>query len=181
MREAWVTDELNAPSTQVPVYTYIEQLKQRLKLATDAAQQYAREEQARYKLQYDKHSTERSLMEGDLVLVLRPSSNHKILAKLDGPYRVIRKNDRWNYVIDLGHRPATFHINSLRKYIQREETVNMIITTDNGEEGDEFDFPQTASVNDVGGPIKIGPQLTAEQRRDVEAVVKTFQMCLHRS
>ena len=113
MRDAWVTDERNAPTTQIPVYQYIEQLQSRLQLATDAARQYAEVEQARYKKQYDKHSTERSLTEGDLVLIMRPTSSHKLLAKLDGPYKVVEKLDRWNYIIDLGHRRATFHINSL--------------------------------------------------------------------
>ena len=175
MRDAWITDEQNAPTTQMPVYTYIEQLKQRLKMANEAAQDFARTEQARYKQQYDKHSRERSFVEGDLVLIMRPTSSHKILSKLDGPYRVIKKLDRWNYVVDLGHRHASFHINSLREYVQREAAVNIIIATESDEAGNEFDFPQTMSVdNDSAGSIKIGPQLTAEQRRDVEKLVEEF-------
>lgn len=173
MRDAWLTDEPNAPTTQVPVYQYIQQLKERLKLATDAAQQYAREEQARYKQQHDKHCTERSLSKGDLVLILRPTSSHKILAKLDGPYTVVDKFDKWNYVVDLGHRRATFHINSLRKYIARDENLNVIITTDNDEDGDEIDFPPTYNTDD-DGQVKIGKQLTTEQNRDVEKLIKSF-------
>jgi hypothetical protein len=174
MRDAWVTDEQNAPTTQVPVYTYIEQLKHRLKLANEAAQQFACEEQARYKQQYDKHSRERSFNEGDLVLIMRPTSSHKILSKLDGPYRVVKKLDRWNYVLDLGHRKASFHINSLREYIQREATVNTIITTENEEDGNEFDFPQMICAADGSGSIKIGSHLTTEQRRDVEKLINEF-------
>jgi hypothetical protein len=86
MRDAWSTGEINAPETGTPVYLYIERLKERLNMAAEQAQRFAESEQKRYKQQFDKHSTERSLEEGDLVLILQPTSTHKILNKLDGPY-----------------------------------------------------------------------------------------------
>jgi hypothetical protein len=170
MRDAWTTGEMNAPDTEIPVYLYIERLKQRLKIAAEEVQQFAAIEQARYKHQFDKSSTERELMEGDLVLIFQPTSTHKILNKLDGPYVVTKKLNKWNYEVNLGHRKATFHINSLRKFIEREESVGLIITPQDAD--DQFELNQETSDNK--DKVKLGSQLTLAQRLDVEKLIEQF-------
>jgi hypothetical protein len=171
MRDSWITGELDAPETEVPVYLYIERLKERLKLAADGAKQFAELEQERYKAQFDKHSTERQLNEGDLVLIMQPTSTHKILNKLDGPYPVRKKLDRWNYEVNLGHRRAVFHINSLRKFIERDERIGLVITPQDAD--DEFELSQIDG-EEQSGEIKVGRQLTNEQRRDVDELITQF-------
>ena len=148
MRGAWTKDDVNIPDTRTPVYLYIEQLKERLLTAHTAAREYAAIEQERWKSQYDKHATERYFEENDLVLIHRPTSSHKILSKLDGPYTVVKKIDTWNYIVDLGHRKTSFHVNSLRKYNRRvlnqteqAASVNAVITLDPDETGQEYDIP----------------------------------------
>jgi hypothetical protein len=66
------------------------------------------------------------------VLILQPTNSFKLLAQWAGPYPVTRKLNTFNYEIDLGHRKTVLHINLLRKWEERVETVN-VITVHNDE------------------------------------------------
>jgi hypothetical protein len=56
---------------------------------------------------------------GDETLVLLPDSSNKLLMSWKGPYPVIKKLNRVNYVIDCGNCTKVFHINLLKKYVRR--------------------------------------------------------------
>jgi hypothetical protein len=175
-RQTWVNDDV-IEETHEPVYSYVKQLKDRLKIAQTAARQFADTEQRAWKTQHDRHAKPRSFTPNDLVLILRPTSPNKLLAKLDGPFPVVRKVDQFNYIVNLGHRNAAFNINSLRLYKQRQQdiAVNIVLTRDDSDEcidDDEFDYRQ--AIDTPAGSIKMGAGLTQSQREDVNKLVSDF-------
>ena len=91
----------------------------------------------KFRSAHDRQSSERHLEPNDLALILMPTNNVKLTATWKGPYKVVRRGDNNNYVVDVDGRHALLHINALRKYHQSEEvneqqteTVNLIISGD---------------------------------------------------
>jgi hypothetical protein len=72
------------------------------------------------------HSRKRTLKAGDEVLVLLPTSLNPILAQWQGPFKVVERVGDANYVIDLGRRKITLHINIRKNWLDRPETVNAV-------------------------------------------------------
>ena len=58
--------------------------------------------QHRQKTWYDSKSKERRFKEGDLVLVLLPTSHNKLKAEWKGPYQVCKQIGPVDYQIDTG-------------------------------------------------------------------------------
>ncbi|GFO45779.1 Pol polyprotein [Plakobranchus ocellatus] len=55
-------------------------------------------------------------MPGDEVLVLLPTSDNKLVLSYKEPYTVVEKRTGVVYLVDLGDRKRTFHVNLFRKY-----------------------------------------------------------------
>ena len=112
---------------------------------------------------------------GQLILLLQPTTDSKVTAAWGGPYRVIEKRDHNNYAIDCDGRRLIQHINLLRPYLQRAETVGAVITEDSS---DETELPVTieSEQGEGGGPsdAQIGSQLTDEQRKQLTDLLQSY-------
>ncbi|KAL5479524.1 hypothetical protein EMCRGX_G023052 [Ephydatia muelleri] len=58
---------------------------------TELVKQNLLEAQRKQKTWYDSHARSLEFRDGDLVLVLLPSSSNKLLAQWQGPYQVLRR------------------------------------------------------------------------------------------
>jgi len=75
--------------------------------------------QRQQSVQYNQNAKQRVFVAGDLVPVSLPTTQDKLLAKWQGPYRVVEKKGRVNYLIDMHDhqkRKRVFHINLLKKW-----------------------------------------------------------------
>ena len=70
-------------------YQYVFELRETLEQTLQLAQQEMRRAQTRYKHYYDKKTRNRYFSPGDLVLLLLPSNNNKLLMQWKGPYTVV--------------------------------------------------------------------------------------------
>ena len=80
------------------------------------------------KLWYDMKARELQLKPGDKVLVLLPTSTHKLMAEWQGPYIVKRAVGKVNFEIVMPEkqRPnVAFHINLLQKWNERPPAEKM--------------------------------------------------------
>lgn len=107
-------------------YEYVVDLKERLeetcKLAHDELSRCSK----RYKKYYDTKSKDRKFKVGEKVLILRPSSNSKLLLQWQGPFDVtacVRSND---YLVRVKGKDKIYHANLLRKYVERQSSENVI-------------------------------------------------------
>ena len=60
---------------------------------------------------------------GDEVLVMLPTDHSKLLLHWKGPYTVIEKVGITDYRIEIGDRKRLFHVNMLREYTERYQSV----------------------------------------------------------
>ena len=63
-----------------------------------------RAKQAEQKVWYDRNARVREFELGEEVLVLLPTSTSKLLARLQGPYRIVWKVGRVNYEIEMSDK-----------------------------------------------------------------------------
>ena len=68
--------------------------------------------------------------------MLLPSSDNALLARWQGPFRVIRQVNETNYEIEFGRRHVVLHINLLKLFHERPET----------EESDEESGPPSVKL-----------------------------------
>ena len=125
-----------------------------------------REAQQQQKQWYDKNA---SFQPNDMVLLLLPTSTSKLLAQWQGPYRVLKKKGRTNYLTEMPHRRRkkwVFHINLLKKW---EVPSSGSYSVEEVEE--EFpDWKPTKSVE----PTK-GSQLTTQEKEDLGKMFMEFE------
>ena len=75
--------------------------------------------QEHHKNWYDRNARVREFQPGNQILVLLPTATSKLLAQWQGPYEVVRRIDKVDYVIDMHDRrkrKRIFYVNVLRKF-----------------------------------------------------------------
>ena len=123
LSELW-TGEIHEGETK-NTYQYIMDLQDRLETTCQLARQEIKKSMNKYRVQYNKRTRPRAYSEGDVVLLLLPTDANKLLMYWKGPFKIVKKINRINYQIGLGHRKQTFHINLLKKYYRREVAASM--------------------------------------------------------
>ncbi|BFZ09104.1 hypothetical protein BsWGS_12143 [Bradybaena similaris] len=72
-----------------------------------------------------------SFVKGDLVMLLLPKKNQKLLVEWQGPYRVLDKVSDVDYRIEVDGKPKLFHVNMIVKYYEQKvvktELTNSVI------------------------------------------------------
>ena len=89
---------------------------------------------------YDRTARERTLSPGEQVLVLLPTNTSKLLARWHGPYKVIRRVGRVNYLVAMPERrkkEGVFHANMLKRW--REPVCPGYFVTEVADEEDELE------------------------------------------
>lgn len=174
LRETWVEKNTDELALKKNVISYMTDLCNKLHSVNNLAQEHASEVQDRVKAWYDTKSRERVLEPGDKVLVLLPEDGRKMMAFWRGPFEVLKRIGEYNYEISMGQRKNTImHINMLKKFNERIETVNTVIT-DDAEDGDEYDFPVTVEWTEGLKEFNIGGRLTADQQQQLRGLLKEF-------
>lgn len=97
---------------------------------SELAQSHMRKSQQQQKFWYDQSARERSFSAGQEVLVLLPSEDNKLLAKWQGPVKVIKKLGPTTYQVEAPgqrHSSKVLHINLLKEWVNRSEGNVMLI------------------------------------------------------
>ena len=115
LRESWEASRRSSES----VVSHVLMMREKLAQMSELVQENMKKAQQKQKTWYDRNSREREFHPGDEVLVLLPTTTNKLLAQWQGPYRVLRRIGKVDYVIDMHDRRKrhrTFHVNMLRKW-----------------------------------------------------------------
>ena len=90
---------------------------------------------------YDKSTINRTLDDGDLVMCRIPGLIGKLEESWHGPYKVVSKKSRVDYLVDLGKgkgRLKVLHINNLKRYHPRvEEVLRLALVAEDWSEDEE--------------------------------------------
>ncbi|KAJ1218547.1 hypothetical protein NDU88_006125 [Pleurodeles waltl] len=107
--------------------------KQLVPLLIDEVHKNLKEAQERQKTNYDTPSRPRELAIGQQILVLLLTTDNKLLAPWQGPYKILEKVTPVTYKIEIptgSGRDQIYHINLLKVWHEPEEqTSNLYIST----------------------------------------------------
>ena len=156
---------------------YVENLTTNIETALKAARENMDKSQKKMKANFDKKSSDCELKIGEKAIVLLPTTKNKLFAKWRGPYTVIgreARDDHNNYQLQMGRRTVKMHINSLRRYNDRDahhqtDSAEMVHTMIIEDSDGEIMTPGGDAASETDGSaawrsVQPGEQLTHEQR-----------------
>ena len=148
------------------------------------------------KRQFDYRAKDRTFKHEDLVLILLPTSDNKMLMQWRGPFKVLERVEGADYRIQVGHKQKIFHANLLKKYHTAEpESSEGTWKPENPTENDSESqmvqavlWERAEDLNDQGTEletlnslrketvkeVKINPELSEKQQTEVRALLDKY-------
>ena len=192
LRDLWEQGTL--PEDDRTSFQYVLELRDKLTECARLAAQNADVSVKRYKSYFDLKSQDRQFKPGDEVLVLLPSETNKLLISWAGPYQVLERRGKVDYVIDHPRGPKVYHANLLKRYYRRTQ-VNFAEVLDEVAtlEEDPLTNVEVPTINlsnddvsallpitpdgqtDLKSKLEIAATLTWEQSADIEDLLLNFK------
>lgn len=184
LREVWDKE----PSEVRTTYQHVFDLRERLEATCKLAQEELSKAQEKYKQYYDRKAKERKFQAGDKVLLLRPTTNNKLLVQWKGPYSVVERKGEMDYIIGINGDQKIFHANMLKLYHSRTTGCMIEETTAGAVRGAAaavIEEPERETDDDSGTlsrfqpketweHVKIGEQLSTEQQATMMALLQKY-------
>ena len=170
LRESW---EASTKSNE-NVVSYVLAMREKLDKMTELVHENLSKAQKYQKTWYDRAARVREFTAGDRVMVLLPTSTHKLRAQWQGPYTIVERVGQANYIVDMADkskRRRNFHVNMLKEWHDQQETV-LYTAADSDVDNDE-DIPLWNDAVDAGPAIS--EHLSGEQRRALHNLIMEFQ------
>ena len=194
LRDLW--EDRKASNDERTSFQYVIELKDKLEDCAKIAAQNAEVSASRYKSYFDLKSQDRHFEKGDEVLLLLPDSNNKLLMAWHGPYPVVERRNKVDYVIEVDGKLKMYHVNLLKKY-HRRNVVSVVCTdidlsdspmnlvqacSEDGAAGEEdnLDLPVAASdfpdfpFCEATSPPDISKDLGSSNKVDVDKLIGSF-------
>lgn len=171
MRETWEAEQKSEES----VISHVISIREKMKRMTGLVRENLTKAQKNQKCWYDRNSVKREFQPKDEVLVLLPTVTNKLLAQWQGPYTIVKKLGKVNYVVDMYDRKKrhrTFHINMLRKWHTPVHT-NMV-AEDISEPGPDEDIAFWKEGGVAEKP-RVGKELNPLQKQEVESLLGEYE------
>ena len=121
LRQAW---EVSKKSDEI-VVSHVLSMRDKMMKMTELVKENLSNAQEKQKLWYDRAARHREFTPEDQVLVLLPTATSKLLAQWQGPYQVLSRVGKVNYLVDMHDRRKRrriFHVNMLRPWYVPKET-----------------------------------------------------------
>ena len=180
--------EDKSDTSDITKYEYIITLKEKLETVCNLAHKELFKAQRKYQKHYDKRTSKRMLKPGDSVLLLLPSDSNKLLVQWKGPFKVLERVNRVDYVIEINGKNKTFHINMLKQYFQRNkfpkdtENVVQLIKCVEDDDTNSCLNPNIPLVNikrcESLEDICINDNLSLEQLKELISTLKPFEQII---
>ncbi|GFX51658.1 protein NYNRIN [Trichonephila clavipes] len=123
------------------VESYLKKLKEKLEVETHKAKLRSDVQQSSYAKYYNRQKKHREFAPGDQVLVLIPDSTNKLYARWTGPVKVVKRVKPNSYYLQMaGGNLRLLHVNKIREYRARVQTVGVIYDIDD-EFGEIYETP----------------------------------------
>ena len=120
LKELWTEKETPEVSN---TYQYVLELRNKLEETCKIARDSLYDTQSFYKHHYDKSTRQRRLEKGDKILLLLPTCPNKLMLQWKGPYEFVEVANRMDNRVKVDDRVGTYHINFLKKFEERDDTV----------------------------------------------------------
>ena len=166
LADVWKEEKDTDP---IAVIEYLRKLRERMQQAREIVQETETKAKESHKKFYDRNTISREFKKGDMVLVLLPKLQYKLICEWQGPYEVVEKKSSVTYVIDVSDskkRLRTFHINALKEWVSPVPAVLSVAETEDVE-------PLT--WHDESAEKPQNSNLTPAQEQDLERLLLEFE------
>ncbi|GFX26527.1 retrovirus-related Pol polyprotein from transposon 17.6 [Trichonephila clavipes] len=141
LKSIWTGNTLLPLNMKRSVESYLKKLKEKLEVATHKAKLTSDVQQGSYAKYYNRQKKHREFAPGDQVLVLIPDSTNKLYARWTGPVKVVKRVKPNSYYLQMaGGNLRLLHVNKIREYRARVQTVGVIYDIDD-EFGEIYETP----------------------------------------
>ncbi|GFV80950.1 retrovirus-related Pol polyprotein from transposon 297 [Trichonephila clavipes] len=141
LKSIWTGNTLLPLNMKGSVESYLKKLKEKLEIATHKAKLTSDVQQGSYAKYYNRQKKHREFAPGDQVLVLIPDSTNKLYARWTGPVKVVKRVKPNSYYLQMaGGNLRLLHVNKIREYRARVQTVGVIYDIDD-EFGEIYETP----------------------------------------
>ena len=175
LKESWEASKKSEES----IVSYVLTTQGKLRKMAELVQENLGKAQGRQKTWYDKKARVREFEPGDPVLVLLPTASSKLLAQWQGPYQVVRRMGKVNYLIDMHDRrkrKRVFHVNMLRAFqVRSASEANYFSESVVEEREDDVLFWKDGAPDDQ--PV-VGAQLEVGQKEELAKFLAEFDLVL---
>uniref|UniRef100_A0A1X7U211 RNA-directed DNA polymerase n=1 Tax=Amphimedon queenslandica TaxID=400682 RepID=A0A1X7U211_AMPQE len=171
LKESWESRE-NCPEN---VVTYVTEMRRRLEEMTGIVGENMKKSQVKQKRWYDRKARHREFKTGDKVLVLLPSTTHKLTAEWKGPYVVKRKVGDVDYELEMNGKQKKykiFHVNMLRQWYDRTDT-SFLMGEVNKEESEIVPVIEAPDFETT--ELIVGETLDERQREDLTQLLAQYK------
>ena len=166
-------------------YKYVLDLEQRIAHGVRIAQENYLKSADKARQSVDSKTKLRELKVGDKALLFLPESSNKLLMRWKGPFDVIKRNGKVNYVILIKGVAKSFHINMLKKYEERSEDCNILQTMGVGVIHETEDTSNDVNVelpttHQKEGPqnCMINPEIEGKQKAELNELLRIYSTTL---
>ena len=110
------------------------------------------------------------------MLVMLPTDHNKLLLRWKGPYPITEKVGVADYRIKIGEQHRFFHINMLRKYIDRERVLCAVAAILDHVECPELEIKETPELGkETYLNVKIADELMESAARELRGLLKEYE------
>ena len=173
LREAWQADRRSSES----VVSHVLAMREKLARMTDLVRENLTQAQQQQKHWYDRTAREREFQVGDQVLVLLPTDANKLLARWQGPYRVLHRVGTVNYLVDMHDRrkrKRVLHVNMLRKWHTPTATATSYAAEEVEGDGKEDDVLVWKEEEVSDHQPTVGEQLSSDEQRELKELMRRY-------
>ena len=174
LRDSWTNTSRDIPTLNVSVTSYLDKLKEELKLCSDIAEQNSIAAQQHYVDNYNKIARDKSFNAGDKVLILLPNSTNSARCQWQGPAKILERVSPHSYKILLDNGAIKIlHVNDLRLFNVRINTVGVVF-----EDDDDFGDISSCPVDNVKFQEEVGKidlsHLTTEKADELRQLIESY-------
>jgi len=122
LRKLW-TKEQSSDEIRT-TYQYVLDLRNRLEETCGLVKDSLAKSSLKAKKHFDRKARMRELKAGDLVLILLPTEESKLLMQWRRPYTVTERVGLTDYRVRMGDTEKVYHINMLKQYYEKARAAN---------------------------------------------------------
>ena len=174
LRDLWTKEGID--NEVITTYQYVFDLRNRIEDTCTLARENLLTAQQKYKKHFDKSARLRTMDIGERVLVMLPTDHNKLLLRWKGPYPIMEKVGVADYRIKIGEQLRLFHINMLRKYIDREPVLCAVAAILDPVECPELEIKETPELGkETYLNVKIANELMESAARELRGLLKEYE------
>ncbi|GFQ63795.1 retrovirus-related Pol polyprotein from transposon opus [Trichonephila clavata] len=177
LKEFWKGEREIPTGAARSVEEYLKQLQKKLQDAHEIKSENSAKNQERMTSHYYLRSREKSFSVGDEVLILMPSSTHKLLNTWIGPAKVVKLSRPHSCLVRMEDgNTRELHVNKLRPYISRVDHVGIIFDQDT--DFGELHYAPTDKENQPNINIELNQMpdvLNAQQKYQLRNLLQRYE------